>query len=644
MNKLVYFDYCAFILVCILLLTTISRKMTRGKQNRHFLLIIGVILITTIADICAITLDKMGSGHVAAKHISHFVYLLVHMATTPCYVVYLFTVTDVWHHMYKRRILPLLVFTPFAIGVLLMLLNPINHKIYYLDEADTYTRGDWFLVLYAVAVIYIVMGLVHIYRHRKQFSVGQFLALSAVFPVMLIVAVIQFFFPDYVLEMFATSAVLIFVSMMVQRPENLLDADTGLGKLSAYVTNIRNSSLNSKTMEIIMLNIANYNILFDMLGYQRTNALLRKIADWLVALNKSKNAKAEYYYLGQGKFRIVIDSSHFDKTAEIADKVCQLMRPGFLLDQMSINLVANVCIAKYPEDIDNVDSLLAFGNDLNTIPYTGEVMYASKLYRKEYYDMQKDIDRIIEKALAEHRFEVYYQPIYSLAEQRFNSAEALLRLKDDKYGFISPELFIPAAEKSGAIHKIGAFVTDEVCRFIASEEFRGLGIDYIEINLSVAQCMQKNLAKDILDTLHMYQVQPNQINLEITETAASYSQQTMMENLHILKEAGISFSLDDFGTGYSNMRRIASLPLHLVKLDKSFTDFNKNPKLFIVLENTIRMIKDMDMKIVVEGIETENMVKQFAELECEYIQGYFYSKPIPKDAFVTFIRNGKESA
>ena len=206
---------------------------------------------------------------------------------------------------------------------------------------------------------------------------------------------------------------------------------------------------------------------------------------------------------------------------------------------------------------------------------------------------------------------VYYQPIYSVREQRFNSAEALLRLKDEKYGFISPEIFIPAAEKSGAIHKIGAFVLEEVCRFIASEEYKMLNIDYIEINLSVAQCMENNLASQVLETLDKYNVLPSQINLEVTETAASDSQKTMIENLSALNDAGISFSLDDFGTGYSNMRRIASLPLDIVKLDKSFADLEGNPRLQIVLHNTIKMIKDMDMQIVVEGVETENVVKQF---------------------------------
>jgi EAL domain-containing protein (putative c-di-GMP-specific phosphodiesterase class I) len=252
------------------------------------------------------------------------------------------------------------------------------------------------------------------------------------------------------------------------------------------------------------------------------------------------------------------------------------------------------------------------------------------------------LDGIIESALAEHKFMVYYQPIYSVKEKRFNSAEALVRLYDDKYGFISPEIFIRAAERSGAIHKIGAFVLEEVCRFIASEEFQGLGLEYIEVNLSVVQCIQSGLAGEVMDTLRRYDVSPDKINLEITETAISYSQNILMENLDALTQAGIKFSLDDFGTGYSNVRRIASLPFHLIKLDKTFTDAEHNPKLLIVLKNTIRMIKDMNMEIVVEGIENRKLVEQFAALECEYIQGYYYSKPIPRDEFVTFVRNAME--
>ena len=144
---------------------------------------------------------------------------------------------------------------------------------------------------------------------------------------------------------------------------------------------------------------------------------------------------------------------------------------------------------------------------------------------------------------------------------------------------------------------------EEVCKFIDSDDFRDTGVEYIEVNLSVSQCMQSGLAERILATMRKYNVTPDQINLEITETSAIYAQNKMMENLEKLSQAGVTFSLDDYGTGYSNIQRVASLPLKMVKLDKSFADMQNNPRMWIILRNTVKMLKDMDMEIVVEGVE-----------------------------------------
>jgi EAL domain-containing protein (putative c-di-GMP-specific phosphodiesterase class I) len=272
----------------------------------------------------------------------------------------------------------------------------------------------------------------------------------------------------------------------------------------------------------------------------------------------------------------------------------------------------------------------------------GKVLHAEEILKDGRYII-KDIEDIIQNAMDHERLSVYYQPIYSVQEGRFASAEALLRLDDEEYGHISPELFIPVAEKNGVIHRIGTMVLEEVCRFIASDEFKELGLDYIEVNLSVTQCMRSNLAKEILQMFEKYHVRPEQINLEITETAAANSQNMMTENVRVLAEAGVPFSLDDYGTGYSNICRVTSLPLEIVKLDKSFTELEENPKLEVVVRNTVKMVKEMNMKIVVEGIETEEMAKKFSDLQCEYIQGFYYSKPLPRDEFVSFLRQAKSN-
>lgn len=165
------------------------------------------------------------------------------------------------------------------------------------------------------------------------------------------------------------------------------------------------------------------------------------------------------------------------------------------------------------------------------------------------------------------------------------------------------------------IHKIGKFVLEEVCRFITGEKFKNLGLEYVEVNLSVIQCMSSELSEDVRAVMERYGVSNEQINLEITETAAAYAQTTIMDNINSLTDYGIAFSLDDFGTGYSNMKRIASMPFAIVKLDKTFADIDTDDKMMKVVKNTISMVKDMNMKIVVEGVRRRNPSGSSAILE-----------------------------
>ncbi|MBQ9984346.1 MAG: EAL domain-containing protein [Lachnospiraceae bacterium] len=642
MEKIIYFDYGALIIFVLVLLTTIMRRMTRGKLNQMFIVMISVGIITTLADVGAVYLDNLGPGNVIWKHIFHTTYLYLHSLIIPTYIIYLAIHTDTVHKLRRSRIQQVIFCMPIAIVTVLMIVNCFHPVVYYLNEQDAYTRGDAFFVLYAVAIVYMIYGVYYVYHYRKSVSIRRLIALVSVIPLTAISVVIQFIHKELLVEMFANACAVLFICMMIQRPEERIDSETGLLKMAAYVSDVRAAFLNEKPIYVIMANVMNYGSLQDMLGYDRTVDLKSAIAEEVVALNRKYGLSAELYYLGNGKFRFVTEDRHGDKVEQVAQAMNTFMKEELQLHHMDLNLVSCVCVAKCPDEISDLDSLLAFGHALNERQHSGDVMHASEHYTKEYYDIMKDIDRIIESALANHKFEVYYQPIYSVKEERFHSAEALLRLKDDKYGFIRPDVIIEAAEKSGAIHRIGMIVLEEVCRFIATDDFKALGLDYIEINLSVAQCMHSNLANDVLTMLEKYQVKPEQINLEITETAASYSQRTMLDNLSTLTNAGIHFSLDDFGTGYSNMRRIASLPLYLVKLDKSFTDVKENSRMMIVLQNTINMIKAMNLQIVVEGVETEHGVKQFSDLECEYIQGYYYSKPVPKDDFIRFIKSAMD--
>jgi len=262
---------------------------------------------------------------------------------------------------------------------------------------------------------------------------------------------------------------------------------------------------------------------------------------------------------------------------------------------------------------------------------------ASELVDSRDYRIISHIDGILNRIITENTLEMFYQPIFDIRENRFRSAEALARIRDTEYGMISPAVFIPAAESAGLMWPIGEIILDTVYRFISQHDPKSLGLSYIEINLSVAQCLQRELPETIRRLQDKYGVSPEQVNFEVTETMFDNLSGVMDKNLRELAGMGYTFSLDDYGVGYSNIQRLKSLPLSIIKIDKSLVDdmFTQDGK--VIIENTVHMMKGIHKKLVIEGVETKEAVEAFGSLDCDYIQGYYYSRPLPAGDFVRFM-------
>lgn len=644
MLKVVAFNYAALILLVVLLISTVMRKMTKGNSNHVFLCILFTMLFATGFDIWALHLDNAMSDDLLLRYISHTGYLLFHNLTTPAYVMYIISLSDTWHKLIKDKVQQVLISAPFVVLIALLTVNFFNDKLFYFENGE-YVRGPWFFSLYIVAGYYMVLGIAMLFIYRRFIGNAKIAAIGSIVPLVVAAAIVQYVDHLNAVEMFASSLSLLFISATSQRPEDIIDPLTGLNNYRAYTENIKRCFKNDKHVSIIMLHIGNFSLLQNMISYDASAELLEKVSAELSEMERSSRCRMEMYYLDRGRFRVVLWGKYRDTVGGLAEQLRTRLMGQNYSDELPVALSLHFCVANCPEDIKDFKSLTAFGSGFHEKEYESSerVLYASELFKNNRFEMLNNIDSIIDDALRNHSFKVFYQPIFNVEKGRFSTAEALLRLIDEKYGFVPPDLFIPAAEKNGAIHKIGDFVLEEVCRFIASDRFKELGLDYIEINLSVAQCMHSDLADKVLEMLEKYNISSDKINLEITETAAARAHNEMRANLDKLAGAGISFSLDDYGTGYSNMRRVIQLPLKIVKLDKSFVDEQNNPKMWIVLQNTVKMLKDMNMEIVVEGIETEKMVEQFTELNCDYIQGYYYSKPIPEDDFVDFVKKAHQN-
>lgn len=637
MSKVLYFDYAAFCVFTLIMVSVIMKKMTRGKLTRQFQVVLTIAMVATAFDIGAIAFDNMGERHVVTQYIFHTGYLFFHVVSSAMYAAYVVNIVYAIH-IFRGKVKSFILALPTLLCMIMLGVNFFTPCVFSIGGQGEYRREFFMTFLYAAGIFYMILGFMVVTRYHRRLTRGRFVSTIAIFPLVVVAAVFQMFNPDIPIEMFANAIGLLFVALLIQSPEQVISSATGLNKITRYMDDVRNSLDNGLDITVVMITMENDKTLRGILGVEEYHKLLREISEDFLEWSRPYGYDVEWYYLGTGMFRCVMNQRIKDQAEDFAERINEKLKKGYKYNDMFINLLPIICITRCPQDIEDVDSVMRFGGELAEHEYTGRVLYARDIYNKERYDLMRDMDMILDKAFAENRFEIYYQPIYSIDSGKYNSAEALLRLNDDVYGYISPEIFIPAAEENGMIHKIGKFVLEEVCRFIAGEKFKNLGLEYVEVNLSVIQCMSSELSEDVRAVMERYGVSNEQINLEITETAAAYAQTTMMDNINSLTDYGIAFSLDDFGTGYSNMKRIASMPFAIVKLDKTFADIDTDDKMMKVVKNTISMVKDMNMKIVVEGVETEESLKEFSNLGVNYIQGYYFSRPLPQDKFISEVK------
>ena len=425
---------------------------------------------------------------------------------------------------------------------------------------------------------------------------------------------------------------LLFCEFTLQNPSEDLDPDSGFWNRNAYKSMVAAEFLMHKPFILIGISIENLSIIRKTLGANNTENLIYHVQEF----TKELSGHAVLFRTDNDSLAIMIPNT--DDSWKFAEQTKKKFAEAWKLDDQEIILYAHICLLecpKYAQDVAETLRLISLmtqqarnqGKDIITM---AEMDIASG-------ERIQEVDRIVKHALENKLLEVYYQPIYTPDRNAYMSAEALLRLHDPQKGFISPAEFIPIAEHNGMIIRIGQFVLNEVCKMLKETEALNYGIEYVEVNLSIVECIQSDLAENVIRTLERHHIFPKRINLEITETAESLSGM-IHENIARLSEAGFSFSLDDFGTGYSNLMRTIEMPISIVKLDKSLiAPATKSARAYNALSDIVRMNREMGYECVVEGVETAEESLMVQQMGCEHIQGFFYAKPMTKREFLQFL-------
>lgn len=632
---IIHYEVAAFIICSIVYFVFIYYKNFPTWQNKIYRILLTVSLLTIIWNFTAIyTVVKWVDRYKILNYVFNIIYLLLFNSIPVLYYLFILAITKRKAEVTKFE--KLAFFVPYTISFVCIVTTPITKFIFSIKEKSGYQQEKGMIVLYIISLIYLLLSLIKTicYRHKLnklQRSAAFFYTVSSI-----TVVIIQLIIPKYLLIEFAISMSMFFIYLTLQNPLEFKDSVTGAFNHEAFIKTVNEFVDTYNQFSILGIQIEGLKFINEKFGVENTNILLRQITEYLISLKKQNRV----FHLSDFQFAVFIENEEEQK--EMIRKIKERFDNPFYLNEVEISLWVSLCYLNYPENVKTLNDVI------DTIDYTMKEAKKQKqnlvIYGSEEILKQKQREDAVEQAIAfavkNESFEVYYQPIYSVQKKKYTSAEALVRLKDEELGFISPDEFIPLAERNGQILKIGEIVFQKVCQMIQKEQIWKTQLECIHVNLSVVQCMQEDLAENLFSIMKQYKIPHSMINFEITETSAVNSGEKLMTTMKQFEEKGIHFSLDDYGTGYSNIANIMQHNYKIVKLDKSIVwAAQSNHQAFVSLKHMIAMIKELNMRILAEGIETKEQEELLEKMQCEYFQGYFFSKPLPEKEFLKFIDN-----
>lgn len=637
MDYILHYDVAALLITLIIMIQYYSNRRINLGVRRLFVEMLLLAAFSSALDLVTIyTIEHPQSVPLVINYPLNMLYLLSFNGVPMLYFVYVWQVTRPSVKWKKWEYAA--AFGPYVVDVLLILTTVFTHAVVYFDDDLVYRHGPLMIVLYIGAFYYMISVLVRTLRYRDRLTRSQQYVV-AFYTVGTIASIaMQMLVSGLLVVQFAMALALLLMYMSLENPEDFTDTHIGSFNRLAFTETLSSYLRAEKDFEVLGIQIGGIGYLRSVIGLTNINGLMRLIADFLESIS---GRKRKVFYLEQSRFMILADGK--DMSWEMYREVLKrrFQRPftfegmDFSLD-LALTLLPNNEHQGITEAEDIIRMLECSLQEAEESGTELTVIAGGQLLEKGR--REGEIVHILREAVRNRRFEVYYQPIYSVEKKRYCSAEALIRLQDDRMGYISPEEFVPLAERHGLIIEMGAFVFREVCRFITQNRLWEHGIEYIDVNLSVVQCMQENLHEQLTAIMDEFHLPYHCINLEITETAAVLSSENLRNNMSRLMEKGVNFSLDDYGTGFSNTASIIKYPFHTIKLDKSMLwSSTESEKAMCALEHMIAMIKSMHMELVCEGVETLSQATMLEHMGCDYFQGYYFSKPVTAAAFIDLL-------
>lgn len=432
-----------------------------------------------------------------------------------------------------------------------------------------------------------------------------------------------------------------------ERTVNLLcyyDSLTGLSNRvlfkKRFSLELVHAQESKQMLAVIILDLDKFKNINDSLGHSIGDKLLIEAAERLKNIIREIDTLSR---LGGDEFILLLSElPGIEDAANIAKKILDAFQQPFIIEGYELYITTSIGVSIYPNDGSDVETMI---KNADTAMYRAKdhggnsCQFYTKNMNKTLLEQMKLLASL-RRAVEREEFEVYYQPRISAITGKINGMEALIRWIHPEQGLICPTQFIPLAEDTGLIVPIGEWVLRNACAQNRAWQDAGFYPLRVAVNLSAQQFQQPSLVNMIDGILKETGLEPEYLELEITESAVAHNMEFALKMIRQLKEMGIHISMDDFGTGYSCFSQLKNMNIDILKIDQSFIrDINTNNSDLAIVRSIISMAHSLDMKVTAEGVETANQFSLLKEIECDAIQGYLFGKPLPAGEFQKLFKN-----
>ena len=627
----VAFHISAFLISVSCLVFTFIQNRYDKPQKKIYMVMVAILVLNTVSEAAVEFAVPFQTESVIAQNlilVSKYFYFVLHAAVLPLLVYYVLRITGRSHRFTLLKHALFLI--PVAVVEVLMLTNPLHHWCYYYEPVTfAYHRGWGVTALYVISVFYIAFFIGTLFSSWKAITQKRRLAMSY-FLVMVIAGIlVQMVLITARVELLAEAVAFLGVLLTVEDEGDLIDSDAGIYNRKAMRIDLGNLIANKQSFKILCVKVENAGVIRRATGSDNTDILASMLYRELVSIVP----RYLIYRTAPDTFALILVGKHRASAEEAVHKLEERFKKGWSCNHSEVILSATIMLATVPEDIMTAED--AFNMTDGMLPLNHKKLLIGK-EDLSYLIRRRMLERAIQQGLTQGGFEVYYQPTFDADGLRLVGVEALARLNDPQLGQLMPDEFIPLAEQIGLIGELDDYVLYAACEFVTSGVPARIGIQSINVNLSVVQCIKPGFVEHIISIVDEAGVDHARINFEITESVDANDYAAMSAVINGFRQNGFRVYMDDYGTGFSNLRSLFSMDFNVIKIDKSLLWGAQESDLGrVILENNVRMLKQMDVKILVEGVETQEQIALLKELGVDYLQGFYFSKPVPENELIS---------